>query len=835
MNINAIKKNAKQAETPQDSISGINQVEKWFASLEWKPMDFQLQTWKAYKDGLSGVINAPTGSGKTYSALLAVLIDYIDRHKKDYTTTRPGGIQLIWVTPIRALAKEIHLSCQKALRALDLPWKAEIRTGDSSAKDKQSQFKNPPEILISTPESLHVIMATKGYSVLLSTVSCIVIDEWHELIGSKRGVQTELVISRLQNLCSNLRIWGISATIGNMEEAIDVLLFTVPENKRLIVKAEIHKQITLHSVIPDVIEKYPWAGHLGLRLAGEVVHIIHQSRTTLIFTNTRAQCEIWYQKIMDLDPELSGLIAMHHGSISKEIREWVEDALYEGRIKAVICTSSLDLGVDFRPVETIVQIGSPKGVARFVQRAGRSGHQPGASSSIWFVPTHALELVEAAGLRMAISNHDLEERIPYIRSFDVLIQYLMTLAVSEGFMADDVFEQLKNTYCFASMDQSEWQQILSYMVYGSHTLQAYDEYKKLKINEDGLYYVMDNKTILRHKLSIGTIISDAMISIKLLKGTHLGVIEEWFISQLNPGDVFWFAGKPLQLVRIKEMTAQVKISQSKSGKIPSYQGGRMPLSSQMSEVLREKIYRYTEGIVEDVEMNVLKPLFDEQERRSLIPKRDEFLVEYFQSKEGYHLVMYPFEGRNVHEGMAALIAKRLSMKMPISFSLAMNDLGFELLSDQIIDVDLLINKSLFSTRELSSDIQSSINNVEMARRRFRDIARISGLIFSGFPGKQKKDRHLQASSQLLFEVFKDYEPDNLLYRQTFDEVMTFQLEEVRLRRSLQKIESSHIIISRPQKASPFSFPIIVDRLSREKLTSEKLEDRIKKMTRELIK
>lgn len=806
----------------------------WFASQGWQVLPFQSETWSAYAEGKSGLVNAPTGSGKTYALLIAILIDFIDKNPHNYSFKRNNGLQLIWITPIKALAKEIKLACDKALQGMNVAWTADIRTGDSSPRNRQLQFTHPPEILITTPESLHVLMATTGYSRFFSTIRTIVVDEWHELIGSKRGVQTELVISRLRSLQPKLYIWGISATIGNMEEAINVLLFSVPFDKRVVVKATIRKEIILLSVIPDEIEKFPWAGHLGIRLAQNVIEIIHKSKTSLIFTNTRAQCEIWYQKLLDIDPDLAGQIAMHHGSISREIRDWVEDALYEGVIKAVVCTSSLDLGVDFRPVETIIQIGSPKGVARFIQRAGRSGHQPGAASRIWFVPTHALELVEAAGLRMAIANDDLEERIPYIRSFDVLIQYLMTLAVSEGFYNEIINDEIKKTYSFESLDNTEWNKVLNFLVYGSDSLQAYDEYKKVEIASDGRYHVSDKRKALRHKLSIGTIVSDAMISIKLLKGTRLGAVEEWFVSQLMPGDVFWFAGRALEFVRIKDMTAQVRVSTSKTGKIPSYMGGRMPLSSQMSEVLREKLYSFTEHKVSDPEIWALAPLFEMQQIRSIIPRRDEFLVEYFTSKEGYHLLMYPFEGRNVHEGMAALIARRLSLIQPISFSLAMNDLGFELLSDQELDVDRLITHQLFTSDHLSTDIQSSINNVEMARRKFRDIARISGLIFTGFPGKQKKERHLQASSQLIFEVFREYEPDNLLYLQTYDEVMTFQLEESRMRRCLQKISNSDIIISRPDKATPFSFPIIVDRL-REKMTSEKLEDRIKKMTAELLK
>ena len=808
-------------------------VENWFHTQGWKPMPFQKETWTHILNNKSGLVNAPTGSGKTYSLFIGILLDFMIKNP-DHKTKSHHGLQMIWVSPIRALAKEIQMSCQRATDALGIKWQIEIRTGDSTTKERQSQLKKPPEVIITTPESIHVLLATKGYPDFFKTLNIIVIDEWHELIGSKRGVQTELAISRLRGMIPNLKIWGISATIGNMEEAIDVLLYPVQSSDRVLVRADVKKDIQLHSVFPDVIEEFPWAGHLGLKLADKVIEIIKKSKTSLIFTNTRAQCEIWYQKLLEIDPDLSGQIAMHHGSISKEIRDWVEEALYEGKILAVVCTSSLDLGVDFRPVDTIIQIGSPKGVSRFVQRAGRSGHQPGAKSQIYFVPTHALELIEAAGLRMAIDQNELEERIPYIRSFDVLVQYLMTLAVSEGFYPDKILAEVKNTFCYASISDQEWRKVLNFLLMGSDSLQAYDEYKKIEKTDDGRYIVADKKKILKHKLSIGTIVSDQMIQIKLLKGTRLGAIEELFVSQLSPGDVFWFAGRALEFIRIKEMVAQVKLSKATSGKIPSYMGGRMPWSSQLSKVLQEKIYRYTEGIVEDKEISALKPIFDKQQSRSLIPKRDEFLVEYFQSKEGYHLLMYPFEGRNVHEGMGALIAKRISMMMPISFSIAMNDFGFELLSDQAIDVDNVITKALFSSDHLASDIQSSINNVEMARRKFRDIAKISGLIFTGYPGKQKKERHLQASSQLIFDVFREYEPDNLLYLQTYEEVMTFQLEENRMRQCLKKITASHIMISKPSKATPFSFPIIVDRL-REKLTSEKLEDRIRKMTADLVK
>ncbi len=803
----------------------ISPATQWFDANGWTIFDFQQQTWEAYLSGKSGLVNAPTGSGKTYSLIIPVLLEALQKKENK-------GLQLIWITPIRALAKEICLSSERAIAALGLDWRVEIRSGDTTTTQRKKQWSHPPQILITTPESIHVMLATKDNQTFFKGLKAVVVDEWHELVGSKRGVQTELLLARFKFLFPALRVWGISATIGNMEEAIDVLHGS-KSSEAICIKADIQKKIEVTSVIPFSVEKYPWAGHLGIRMLHQVLPIIHQYKSTLIFTNTRAQCEIWYQQLLEADMELAGQIAMHHGSISKDLREWVEDALYDGRLKAVVCTSSLDLGVDFRPVEAIVQIGSPKGVARFIQRAGRSGHQPGADSHIYFVPTHSLELIESAALRTSIENQELEERIPYIRSFDVLIQYLMTLAVAEGFRPEQVFDEIKSTFCFRDINEEDWYQVLNFLQYGGKSLAAYDEYQKMVI-EDGVYKVTDKHIAQRHRLSIGTIVSDAMLNVAYTRGKRLGSIEEYFISQLEPGDAFWFAGRPLELVRVKDMTAQVKDTKKLNARIPSYMGGRLPLSSQMSEVLRKKMNQYLEGRVDEVELQALIPLLETQQERSMVPNLDEFLVEYFQSDEGYHLMFYPFEGRNVHEGLAALIAKRLSRHKPITFSLAMNDYGFELLSDRKIDVEKLVTIDLFQTKNLMDDIQASINAVEMARRKFRDIAMISGLIFQGFPGKQKRERHLQSSAQLLFNVFHEYESDNLLYLQTYEEVRTFQLEEARMRRALERIVSQTMVIKILERPSPFSFPLLVDRL-REKLTSERLEDRIKRMTMELEK
>ena len=742
---------------------------------------------------------------------------------------KKNGIRLIWITPIRALSKEINLAANRAIAGLGLDWKVGVRTGDTSTAERAKQKKTPPEILITTPESLHILIAAKGHERYFQNLNAIIFDEWHELMGSKRGVQAELALSRLRGFLPELKVWGISATIGNLKQAMEVLLGSNMEHlKHKLVKADIHKEIRVEALIPDDINTYSWGGHVGLQLIDKVVDLIYQSNTSLIFTNTRGLCEIWYQKLLEVVPDLAGQIAMHHGSMSREIRTWVEQQLHDGKIKAVVCTSSLDLGVDFRPVETIIQIGSPKGVARFVQRAGRSGHQPGATSKIFFVPTHALELMESAALRAALEQKVLETRHPYIRSFDVLVQYLITLSVGDGFLSSKTFEEIRSCFSYQSLSEEEWNWVLQFIVHGGEALYAYDEYQKVYRDQDGRYRIINKRLASRHMLSIGTIISEASINIQFVRGKRLGSMEDFLIAQLRPGDTFWFAGRSLEFVRIKGMTAFVKKSNKKKGKTPSWMGGRMPLSTTMSQMLRSKVYQYEENRYTDLEMKELEPLLEIQKTRSILPKENEFLIESYRSKEGHHLIFYPFEGRNVHEGMSTLIAKRISMIHPISFSIAMNDYGFELLSDQYIPIQEALEDDLFSPKNLSEDIQASLNSVEMAKRKFRDIAKISGLLFTGYPGKQKRERHLQTSSSLLFDVFKEYDPDNLLFQQTYDELLYFQLEEVRLRETLNRIQKQKIRIVEPGKFSPFAFPIIVDRL-REKLSSEKLSDQIQKM------
>ncbi|MFD2563864.1 ligase-associated DNA damage response DEXH box helicase [Aquimarina rubra] len=815
----------------------FNIAESWFQQQHWKSFPFQKQSWKAFLQGKHGLLNAPTGSGKTYSLWVPIVLNYI-KNNPDYQTKHKKGLKAIWITPLRALSQEIKQATERFADDLNTQLTVGIRTGDTSQKERAAQRRSMPDLLITTPESLQLLLASKGYDKTFKDCSAIIIDEWHELLGTKRGVQIELALSRLKTVSKDLRIWGISATIGNLEQAREVLLGHQSEalQNSVLIKANIKKKIKVKSIIPDEMETFPWRGHLGIHLLDEVIPIIKNSKTTLLFTNTRSQCEIWFQKILQKYPEFAGEMAMHHGSINKETRLWVEQAIRNESLKAVVCTSSLDLGVDFAPVETIIQIGGPKGVARFLQRAGRSGHQPGKTSVIYFLPTHAIELIEASALQQAVKHNTVEDRIPYLDSFDVLVQYLTTLAVSDGFYPKDIYPEIKSTFCYQAISEDDWRWILNFITIGSQSLQSYDEYKKVEILEDGLFKVDNRGIAMRHRLQIGTIVSDAVLTVKYLKGGYIGSIEEWFISKLKPGDVFTFAGRNLELVRIKEMQVLVRKSSKKTSKVPSWMGGRLTLTSQMSELLRNEMYKASSDKMEDKspELKALSHIFQRQLQESIIPAANEFLIETFKTREGFHAIFYPFEGRFVHEALGSLLAYRISLLSPISFSIAFNDYGFELLSDQEIDMQQVIDNDLFTKDHMHSDLQKSLNATEMARRKFRDIAVISGMVFTGYPDKMLKSKHLQSSSQLLFNVFRDFEPENLLYQQAFIETFEHQLEEGRLQKALERIENQTIVWKPCKKATPFSFPIITDRL-REKLSSEKLEDRIKKMVALLTK
>lgn len=812
--------------TAFENTNGYQIIQNWMMDKGISPFKFQIDTWRKFGTGYSGMVVAPTGFGKTYSVFLALISDFLN-HPEKYKK----GLKMIWITPLRSLSKDIAKTMQEAIDEIGLDWAVGVRNGDTDPKVRQQQVKNMPDILVATPESLHLLLGQKNHQRFFTSLQTIVIDEWHELLGSKRGVMVELGVCQLRKYVPKLKIWGITATIGNLDEAMEVLIpYDIKKTK---ITAREKKKIDILSVFPDEVEILPWAGHLGHKLADKVVPIILNSNSTIVFTNTRSQSEMWYQLLLNAYPDFAGQIAIHHSSIDAHLRIWIEENLSSGKLKAVVSTSSLDLGIDFKPVDTVIQIGSAKGVARFLQRAGRSGHSPFEASKIYCVPTHSLELIEVSALKEAVKNNVIEPRDPQVLCFDVLVQFLMTLAIGEGFYPEEMYPRIKETFAFQEMTEDEWKNILDFLTIGGKALKSYEEFHKIVIGEDGLYKVTSRRIAMLHRMNMGVIVSDAMLKVKFISGGYIGMVEEYFISRLKKEDRFILAGRVLEVAMIKDMTVFVRASKGKAF-APSYLGGRLPLSSNLGQFLREKLSGALNPKSSEKELKFLHPLLANQEERSHIPEENEFLVELIKNREGYHLFMYPFEGRLVHEVMAALIAYRISKLAPISFSMAMNDYGFELFSDKEIPLHEDNLEQILTRENLMTDVISSINAAEMARRKFRDIAVISGMVIQNFPGQQRSNKSLQSSAGLIFKVLEDYDPENFLVRQAYTEVFNMQLQEQRLVEAFKRIEKSKIILKSANSFTPLSFPIKVDSL-RQTLSSEDLDSRIKRLVEQAKK
>jgi ATP-dependent helicase Lhr and Lhr-like helicase len=797
-------------------------LEHWFADNGWQAFDFQREVWEAYLAGESGLVHSATGSGKTLAAWLGPLAEWIGEG-----TGATPALRVLWITPMRALAADTVYSMRRAVEGLGIPWTVGLRTGDTPSSERARQARKLPSALVTTPESLSLMLSAPEAREKLSDLRLVVVDEWHELLGNKRGVMTELAIARLRKWNPALRIWGLSATLGNVEESLDRLVPGASTPRR-IVKGVSDKKVVIDTLIPPDVLKFPWAGHTGLAMLPHVVEAIESSRSTLVFTNVRSQAETWYQGLLEARPEWAGLIGLHHGSLDSEARKWVEQGLKEGKLKAVVATSSLDLGVDFSPVERVLQIGSPKGVARLLQRAGRSGHAPGQASRVTCVPSHLLEFVESAAARRKALAGRIESRQPVDRPLDLLTQHLVTIAAGEGFEAEAMRAEVMTTRAFAGLGDAEWQWALDFITRGGDALKAYPDYHKVVRDEDGRYRVKDAAIAKRHRMSIGTIVSDAAVDVRFRSGKRLGNVEESFIARLAHGDHFIFGGQVLEFVRVENMTAYVKPGKAGKAIIPRWDGGKCPLSSEVADGIRELLELHTEGRAHEPEMKAVDRLLRLQHAWSRVPRRREMLVEQTQTREGHHIFFYPFEGRQVHMGLSALFAYRIARSKAQTFTLSFTDYGFELVSRDRYELITLLKGGLFSTGDLLEDMLASLNAAELSRRQFREIARVAGLVFQGYPGQPKTNRQVQATSGLIYDVFARWDPANPLLGQAEREVLERQLEFSRLIDALRRMRETPVVLRQTHKPSPFAFPIMVGRF-REKLTSEKLADRVKRM------
>jgi ATP-dependent Lhr-like helicase len=804
--------------------TGIERVEHWFGAGGHTPFAFQRAVWRRYREGKSGLIHAATGTGKTLAAWLGPLIEWLDAGE-----ARTPPLTVLWVTPMRALAADTAAALAESAAALGAPWTVGMRSGDTPSAERQRQDRRLPSALVTTPESLTLLLTRANHRELFAHLKMVVVDEWHELLGNKRGVQVELALARLRRIATDLRVWGLSATLGNLDDAEAHLLGSVGGER---VAGGAAKSIAIDALIPASPERLPWAGHLGVRMVSEVAGEIERGGTTLVFTNTRSQAEIWYQALLDHRPDWAGELALHHGSLDIETRRWVEDGLRSGTLRAVVCTSSLDLGVDFSPVDRVLQIGSPKGVARLLQRAGRSGHRPDAVSRVVCVPTQALELVEAAAARAAASEQRIESRRAPDAPLDVLVQHLVTSALGGGFDPETLFTEVRSTCAYRNLSREQWEWALAFVTRGG-VLAAYPEYRRVAADADGVHRVPDASIARRHRAQVGTIVSDASVTVQYANGAKIGSVEESFAARLNAGDCFVIGGRLVEFVRLREMTAWVRRARARRGVVPRWMGGKMPLSSELADAVRAQLEAARNGRLDVPELEAVQPLLALQARLSVIPAADELLVECHATREGYHLYFFPFAGRHAHAGMAALLAWRLAQRRPATFSMAANDYGFELLSPAAPDIEAALAEGLLSDADLLAQLSASLNAAELAKRHFREIARVAGLTFQGYPGGTRSARQLQVSSGLLWDVFARHDPDNLLLRQAEREVLERELDYSRLAAALQRMGTQRAVLTRPRRMTPFALPLMAERL-RERLSTEDLATRVERLRWEML-
>ena len=806
----------------------------WFADRGWGAFDFQAEVWRAMAAGESGLVHAPTGTGKT----LAAWIGAVGRLTAAADGTPPvapptaRGIRLVWITPLRALAADTAAALEEPLeplRPLTSGLSVGIRTGDTSQGDRRRLRDNWPTALVTTPETLSILLSLETAHEIFAALDTVVVDEWHELLSTKRGVQTELALARLRALRPGLVTWGLSATLANLAEATAALVGPARAGAARLVSAAIPRKLEIETLIPEPMERFPWAGHMGMRLLPQVLAALDRAETSLVFTNTRSQAERWFDAIRQARPDWKNRLALHHGSVDRELRTAAEQGLKKGRMKCVVATSSLDLGVDFGPVDQVFQVGSPKGIARLLQRAGRSGHAPGATGRLVCVPTHALELIECAAARGACERGTVEAREPLEAALDCLAQHIVTVACSGGFREADLLAEVRSTRAFATLDDDSWRWAMDFATRGGPALAAYPDFARIK-ERFGRWYVASPAIARKHRMGIGTIAGDATVEVKWLRGGRLGTVEESFISRLKEGDRFLFAGRPLALFRFDGLTAWVKRSRSPAPlQVPRWNGGRMPLTTLLSDAVLDLVREATRpGTRTPRELEAVLPLLAIQARWSRLPDRETLLVERWRGRDGEHAFVFPFAGRLVHEGLASLVAWRLASRKPATLTLAFNDWGFEIAGRDPLPDATAEWRRLFSPVNLLDDLMSCLNSTEMARRHFREIARVAGLV----QGNGRSDRQTQASAGLIYDVLTEHDAGNMLLAQARREVLERQFEFRRLAGAVERIAAQEIRVVETPRLTPLAFPIWAEFIQ-SRLTTKDWLARITDMAREL--
>lgn len=786
----------------------------WFKSRGWSPHPHQLKMVEAARRGEHSLLIAPTGGGKTLSGFLASLVEL--------SQDNAPGLHTLYISPLKALAVDIHRNLEMPVQEMGLDLRLETRTGDTPANRRQRQRENPPHILLTTPESLALLISYDDADAIFASLKCIVVDEAHALIGTKRGDQLALCMARLQKLAPQCRRVGLSATVAWPEELRAWLSPTARTDDVHLIKGGGGAKAKVSLLTTK--EELPWSGHYGLHALPEVYEELRHVRTAILFVNTRAQAELVFQELWHLNEDALP-IALHHGSLAREQRRKVEAAMARGDLRAVVATSSLDLGIDWAAVDLVIQIGPPKGVSRLIQRIGRAGHQLNTPSRALLVPANRFEVLECRAAIDGVEEGTLDGDPPRPGGLDVLAQHILGLACSKPFTADEIYGEVTKAAPYAALDRQTFDDVLRFVMDGGYALKAYDRYKRLFLTSSGRYEVTSPKVAQRHRMNIGTIVEETTLKVRLRGGPVLGEIEEYFVNGLEEGDSFIFAGNLLRFEGIRELTVLCSRAAGDAPKIPQYMGGRLPFTTHLSDRVREMLADPSHW--QDLPAQVAEWLRIQQ-WCSVLPKKDGLLVESFPRNQKEYLVAYCFAGRNAHQTLGMLLTRRMER-------MGLSPLGF-VASDYVIAVWGLHAPrnlgELFSEDMLGDDLEEWMAESSLLRRTFKNAAVIAGLIERKYPGQEKSGRQVTVSSDLIYDVLREHEPDHILLRATRADAASGLTDIHRLGGFLKRIKGK-ITHRRLDRVSPLAVPILLE-IGREYVGDDAIDELLAENADELI-
>ena len=789
----------------------------WLKKKGWSLYDHQIETLSLIKKGFDVILHAPTGGGKTIGGFMPSIDDFINNNYKSQE------FHTLYISPLKALTTDVQRNLLNPINDLKINIKVETRTSDTSTYNKAKQIKKPPNFLMTTPESFALLMARTDVINLFKNLKFIIIDELHTFFDSKRGHLLSLNVARLRSI-KPFQVIGLSATLKNTNLAKKYL--SNNKNTKLV---STHSKVAPEITILNSGNRIPWSGHSPRYALSEIYSEILKFKSSILFVNTRAQAEILFESLWAINNK-NKKIAIHHGSLEKELRKKVEKEIVEGHVECVVATSSLDLGLDWGNIDLVMQIGAPKGVARLVQRIGRANHTINTPSRAILVPTNCFEYVECIAAKECVELNFLEDEIYSEGSLDVLAQHIVGVAISQKFKKEDLYKQIKEAWPYRNLNIEDFEKTLSFVENGGYSLQAYEEYSRLR--RDGEYYeIRDKSLVTKYKMNIGTIVEAEMLRLRV-GNRYLGNIEEWFISGLSAGDTFIFGGKRLMFEKVIGNIAYAKITALEHQKIPSFKGGNLPLSTHLSKTVRKIFSKRLEAV--DLP-DSLKKWSELQTKFSSFPKENEFLVETFKRKNGkqekYYMAVHPFEGRNTHQTLGFLILRRIKKLGVQPFGFVANDYSILFsFSKEIEDIDFLFSQDI-----LIEDLYEWLEETPLIKRLFREIAIISGLIYKNLPGNQKTGKQVTFNTDLIYEVLRKHEPHHILLKITTENAKKDLVDLDRLSTFLFRIKNK-IKINKLNRASALAFSLLfeyhketpdkneLDNFYLEKLENELLEE-----------